>query len=152
MTTHWWQLDWVWIASGWVLLSLGAVLLGWSLFWDRARGRRRCPKCWYDMAGVPTTAREGREVHICPECGREIRRERGLRRMRRKWKTALLAAVLLGCGWTATQEPALRAGGWVRVIPTTVLVYFAPTEYTWNTSGVYSPPGPVVGQGPMVGP
>ena len=41
----------------------GAPLLVWAMFGDRARGRRRCPRCWYDMSGATLLK--------CPECGRE---------------------------------------------------------------------------------
>ncbi len=69
-------------------ISLAACLaaLGWALFWDRYRGRLRCPKCWYDMLGTA-----GR---TCPECGRTVRRDRDWRRTRRRWKTAIGAMLL----------------------------------------------------------
>lgn len=50
-------------ALAWLVMGGGVVLLGRALLWDRARGRRRCPKCWYDMSGVDSLR--------CPECGRE---------------------------------------------------------------------------------
>jgi hypothetical protein len=60
------NLDWLYHTFGWTLAAAGMVLLAWALFWDRSRGRRRCPKCWYNMEGVPGLR--------CPECGREAHR------------------------------------------------------------------------------
>ncbi len=65
---------------GAVVACGGLVLTGWALFWDRARGRRRCPKCWYDLAATPA----GAAGTTCPECGRTARSERELARTRRR--------------------------------------------------------------------
>src|SRR3954469_17175546 len=99
------NLDWLFAAVGWTLAAGGIVLLLWSLFRDRARGRRRCPKCWYDMAGTPGLR--------CPECGRQARSQKRLSRTRRRWRLALVAAALAGAGLLAAQVPAYRRGGWV---------------------------------------
>lgn len=56
------NLDWLCTLAGWTLTGAGLLMLLWALFRDRSRGRRRCPRCWYDMAGVPGLQ--------CPECGR----------------------------------------------------------------------------------
>ncbi len=56
----------------WTLASLAAIWLLSALFRDRSRGRLRCPRCWYDMAGAGLT---------CPECGKQARSERALRRI-----------------------------------------------------------------------
>src|SRR5438309_1158927 len=56
------NLDWLLTLLGYTLAAAGALLLLWSLFHDRPKGRRRCPRCWYDMRGVPSL--------LCPECGR----------------------------------------------------------------------------------
>jgi hypothetical protein len=44
--------DWLFWGLGGALALAGLWLQYWSLFADRARGRRRCPKCWYDMSGT----------------------------------------------------------------------------------------------------
>lgn len=98
---------------GWAVISMGAVLLGLALFKDRSRGRRRCPRCWYDMGGVPGLT--------CPECGRPAKAERRLFRTRRRWRRAAVAIVVVLAGWGTTAIPELRHG-WERLIPTTVLV------------------------------
>ncbi|MCL4740618.1 MAG: hypothetical protein KJZ54_00280 [Phycisphaerales bacterium] len=74
--------DWVWWLTAAVMGAAGVGLGAWSLFWDRSRRggrvRLRCPKCWYDVAGVPRGVDErGREGLRCPECGRFTRREGG---------------------------------------------------------------------------
>lgn len=71
----------------------------WALWWDRSRGRRRCPQCFYEMdlaLGMK-----------CPECGREARDEKALRRTRRRWRVAMIAVVLL-------LAPAITAAGWAK--------------------------------------
>ena len=47
------QTFWPWAATigGWLLAAAGFALFAWALFRDRSRGRKRCPKCWYDMTG-----------------------------------------------------------------------------------------------------
>jgi len=34
---------WLSWAVGGAIVFLAALLIAWALFWDRARGRRRCP-------------------------------------------------------------------------------------------------------------
>lgn len=106
--------DWIFLAAGWSVAGLAAVLLLWALFWDRPRGRRRCPKCWYDMAGVPGLR--------CPECGRESRRERKLHRTHRRWRWATVWLLALVAGVVAARVPSFRQGGWAGQVPTTALI------------------------------
>lgn len=92
-----------WVGS--VLVALIALWGMWrALFADRARGRRRCGKCWYDMAGVPGLK--------CPECGREAKREKHLGRTRRRWGRAVLAGVLLGVSGMLAVTPRIAERGW----------------------------------------
>lgn len=108
------QTDWIfWISAG--VVGLGAaVLLGWSLFWDRARGRQRCPKCWYEMHSTPGTT--------CPECGHRIRDPRALGRTRRRWRWAIVAVLLAGVAVGLAETPRMRAKGWTSIIPSAALV------------------------------
>jgi hypothetical protein len=131
MSQSWWQLDWVWTTTGWVLAALGAVLLLWSLFSDRSRGKRRCPKCWYDMTGVPGQNERAREMLTCPECGRRSPARR-LYRTRRKWFRAFAACLILLSAWGAANWRAYAAGGWVRLIPSTGLALWAPTDFQFT--------------------
>lgn len=78
----------VWLVSSTcvVLLIAGLASLGWFLRGDPARGRRRCPRCWYDMAGVGSLT--------CPECGQTARSEQAQRRRHRRRGWAALALLL----------------------------------------------------------
>jgi hypothetical protein len=78
------------VVTGATLSAAGAALTAWALLAGRSRGRRRCPKCWYSMAGVPGTR--------CPECGKDARRERRLFKTRRRRKWAALGIFLLLLG------------------------------------------------------
>ncbi len=107
----------------WLLWSLGAALalaglflLARASFWDRARGRLRCPKCWYDMAGTAPGASPR-----CPECGREAGDERDLKRTRRHWRTASFGLILALLGLGAGLTPTIRRDP-LSLVPTPVLV------------------------------
>jgi hypothetical protein len=113
MPQPWYQLDWIWTTTGWALASLGAALLLWSLFADRVRRARRCPKCWYDMTGI-----QGLQ---CPECGRTHKNERVLFKRRRRWKHAAVAIAVLAFAWTTACIPRVLIEGWRGVIPTPAL-------------------------------
>jgi hypothetical protein len=121
------NLDWLFTLLGCTLAAAGAALLLWSLFWDRPRGRRRCPRCWYDMGGVPGL--------VCPECGRVAALESHLRKTRRRPRYGALAAVLLLSAWVAASVPGYRRGGWVRLVPSSALVLLMPAEPNWFYPG-----------------
>src|SRR5262245_46988698 len=104
----------VWNTLAWGLGVAAVVVLLWSLFWDRSRGRRRCPRCWYDMSGVPGLK--------CPECGRHARAERSLFKTRRRWRVACLIVPLLVGSWLLRCAPRIGRDGWKGAIPTTLLV------------------------------
>ena len=107
------ELTWLyWLIGGVVALG-GLVLLAWALLWDRARGRRRCPRCWYDMAGVPGL--------LCPECGREARAEKRLKRTRRRWRWAVGAVLAVALGLGTAAWPQYNSAMWVRGVPSIVL-------------------------------
>jgi hypothetical protein len=112
-------------APSWILWTLGGTLtilslivLARALFRDRAKGRRRCPSCWYDMTGVQGLR--------CPECGRQARKERHLLRTRRRWGRAALASLTLLLGSAALAWPAARARGPITLVPTFILVRLTP--------------------------
>ncbi|MBL8764130.1 MAG: hypothetical protein JNM07_07665 [Phycisphaerae bacterium] len=109
--------DWTyWLIAA---AALGASLpaLAWSLAWDRARGRERCPSCWYDMGGVPGVC----DIR-CPECGRVAATRRALARTRRRPLVAALALAVLAAGGGAALTPKVRRDGWLSIVPTEVLV------------------------------
>lgn len=112
------NLDWLYHALGWTLAAAGVVLLVWALFWDRSRGRRRCPKCWYSMEGVPGLR--------CPECGREAKSESGLLRTRRRRWVAVIAVAIIAAGYPIYKVPRIVAGGWRGAVPSTALIAALP--------------------------
>jgi len=108
----------------WLLLGLGPLLfLGcmavtwWGLYGDSGRGRRRCPRCWYDMSGTPGLT--------CTECGHAVPHEGDLQRTRRRVLPALAAAVAaaLGASWVITRG---NEAGWVTMLPAGVLISALP--------------------------
>jgi len=100
---------------GWIVVSLGAGGLVLALFVDRSRGRRRCPRCHYDLSGS--------EGLRCQECGREHRHEGRLYLTRRHWRWAIVGALVMASGWAVLQVPRVRAEGWVVVTPTWWMVW-----------------------------
>jgi len=112
---------------GAVLALAGAILLVWALFSDRSRGRRRCPKCWYDLS--KTAPESGLR---CPECGKTQKHERRLFKTRRRWRWAWPVLVI----WLASAylfvQPKVREDGWASIMPTTVLILaFYMDDPTW---------------------
>src|SRR6185503_3171545 len=94
------------------LLSVALLTLVAAFFLDRSRGRRRCPRCWYDMS-----ATSGLQ---CSECGRAVRSERSLHRTRRNRKGIAIALLI---GLLGSVAPRVYRSGWRGAIPTTVLVW-----------------------------
>ncbi len=100
--------------SGFGLGVVGLWLCYWFLLADRARGRKRCPKCWYDMSVA--------ESLRCPECGNDAKREADLLRTRRRFKglwLCLLVFLAAGLLWI---QPRVQQHGWVSVMPKTALI------------------------------
>ncbi|MEL6329933.1 MAG: hypothetical protein AAFR38_09740 [Planctomycetota bacterium] len=98
-----------WMIGGWVVTALGLGLVGWAMFADRARGRRRCRRCWYDMVAV--------DGLLCPECGHEHRDARRLLATRRRWAFVWLALVPLLGGWALRLTPKYQRGGVAAITP-----------------------------------
>jgi len=90
------------------LLGIGSVLLTWALFWNRARGRKRCPTCWYDMADAPSL--------VCPECGRDARCEKRLTKTRRRKRWAACALFLFAGSYAAHVGPAAHARLQIKIV------------------------------------
>ena len=81
MTGYPWT-AWLWWIGGAALGLLGLWLLYWSFLHDRSKGRRRCPKCWYNMSGTASMT--------CSECGRTAKRATKLYKTHRRWRWARL--------------------------------------------------------------
>jgi len=115
----------VWIV-GFAMIGGGVVGVLWALFSDRARGKSRCPKCWYDMAGVPGAGLQ------CPECGRLHASRAALGRTRRRWRWAAVAAMLSLLGYAGMLTRKAAVNGWAGAIPSSVLVMLWPvSEGEW---------------------
>lgn len=107
-----------------LLVLLGAGVLHVAAFRDRARGRPRCPKCWYDMTGS--------RGFVCPECGHDAARPRNLYRTRRHGARVLLGALLIVSGLSLGAVPTVQEQGWSALIPTSALMLVLPwTDNPW---------------------
>ena len=109
----------------WVIAAGSSLILVWALFWDRSRGRQRCPKCWYDMSGNVATR--------CPECGAQVGSSRQLLKTRRRWWFAAVSLFTLPSAWFAGAAPAIHERGWWAAVPTTMLLYlWEPRGDDWD--------------------
>ena len=124
--------------AAWVLTIAGLAVIGWALFWDRSRGRRRCPKCWYDMGGAKADG-EGRLT--CSECGRVVRRERKLHKTRRRWRRAIAGVCVLGLAYAAVATPRVRERGWAGAVPTTALAIGSHAILSMFAESAHGPAG-----------
>ena len=103
---------------GAALAGVASLLLLWALGWDRpAKGRQRCPKCWYDMTHAAPD-----EPLRCPECGHRARKARQLRRIRRKWRWATLGFMIAAGAVYVLALPKARRDGWIVFVPDSVLI------------------------------
>lgn len=103
-----------WHTAGFVLAAALLGLAARGLYGDPARGRARCPRCWYDMSGGG---------HACPECGRRIASPAALLRRRRWWRLVSIAAlglVVVVPGLMGV--PRVQREGWRGLVPTTVMI------------------------------
>lgn len=116
MTGYPWT-AWLWWIGGAALGLLGLWLLYWSLLHDRAKGHRRCPKCWYNMSGTDSLT--------CSECGRTAKREKRLYKTHRRWCWACAAVLFLLVAYGSSLTPKARRDGWVRAAPTFGLIILA---------------------------
>ena len=106
----------VWIS---VLLFATTIIysLWWSLFWDRSRGQRRCPKCWHHV--------QERFPFRCNECGYLTIFEGNLFRTRRRygWATIAILALMTGTLWLRDQ---LSTRSWWSLFPDRMVIAMLP--------------------------
>jgi hypothetical protein len=106
----------------WILGGVFGLAGLWALVafarGDRSRGRKRCPKCWYDMATTVGLR--------CPECGREAKDERGFLRTRRPKRRFAAALVLLIVSGVSILSPRIWREGWLSVVPMSVKIAALP--------------------------
>lgn len=109
--------------AGLSLLVPAFIWLAWELWGDPARGRRRCPHCWYDMSKA---AGGGGGALLCPECGRDARREKRLFKTRRSRLRSTLAVLLLFFCLAASVASTLVNINWIQAAPTRALIWYWP--------------------------
>lgn len=106
----------------WTLAALlgaaGLFVLYRALLHDRSRGKKRCPKCWYDMSGAPSLT--------CSECGKSVKRERKLYKTRRHKRWAAVGIVLLVSATCSALAPTISRDGWLSIVPNTALILVSP--------------------------
>jgi hypothetical protein len=112
-----------WLIGGAIGL-LALWILYWSLLRDRARGRRRCPKCWYDMSG--TSAPDSPGNLVCSECGYAAKRERKLFKTRRRKRWACIGLFVALAAWLTVKWPQIVRDGVETIVPTTALIAISP--------------------------
>jgi hypothetical protein len=110
--TYW--LAWLF---GPVLICMGVAGTWWGLFGDRARGRRRCPRCWHDLSHTPGMT--------CSECGYTAKKERILFRTRRRLLPTVAGVVVAALAATWGIEHLQRQGV-ISQLPTRVLLLGLP--------------------------
>jgi hypothetical protein len=97
-------LEWIVSAGLWLIGSAIALTalagIAWCIAGDRARGRRRCPRCWHDLSATTGMT--------CGECGFVARRDADLMRTRRRIG---LAASLSACLFAAAIAVRLQHSG-----------------------------------------
>lgn len=109
---------------GWALLAVGIAGVLVALFVDRSRGRRRCPRCYYDMSDT--------EDRVCPECGRRAAHEGLMYTTRRHWRWAFIAALPLLAVKPVWMIPTIQSGGWPAVTPLRVLIWNFESLDDWD--------------------
>jgi DNA-directed RNA polymerase subunit RPC12/RpoP len=85
---------------------VGVSLLVWATLSDRGRGRRRCPKCWHWLEGVPS---QDDGSFVCPECGRRALNEQRLFRRRIRVRWLVFASILIVVGLAGATWPFVRS-------------------------------------------
>lgn len=104
---------WTGIGIAGAFASLALIFVG--IQFDPARGRARCPACWYSMQGF--------EKHTCPECGRPPGAAAELLRTRRSRPVIVFGVALLLASLALSRVGAVRAMGWKGAFPTTLLIF-----------------------------
>lgn len=111
-----WMPDAGWYTLAAVFLAVACGLFFLGFFRDRARGRARCPKCWYALQGLETDL-----PRPCPECGRVITHRRQLYRTRWHGVPVAFGVLALVLAIAAYFTPPIRRDGWLQTTPTWAL-------------------------------
>lgn len=106
-----------------VSVALSILLFLTALFLDRLlhknRLPRRCPKCWYNLAGTPASL-------TCSECGHVAKSEKRLHKPRRHTWVAVLSLILLLIPYFLPRLRAISRDGWPAAVPYTVTIFALP--------------------------
>lgn len=131
-----------WLVGGTAAVIGGLAAAAALLRGDPSRGRRRCGRCWYDMSGVSGLR--------CPECGREARSERALRRTRRRWGWIAASLVVAAAGGLVWGEHRV---GWPQLAPAAVwraaMPYLDPRAEEELAATGLAPAGPAAAAAPV---
>ncbi len=138
-----------WTAAS--LVAAGVLLAVWAWFGDQWRRRGRteysCPGCNYDLRGVL----EGATFPLtCSECAVAIKSTRAMNRPRRVWKLLVLSVLVLVAAHYTARGPEVSSGGWVRLMPSTLLVLQPMDVAAWIDAQFGPGRLPVVGTAPEV--
>lgn len=115
--------DWLYWLTSVVLLLAAVPTLYWALWHDRAHGRRRCPRCFYDLAGATAAdATTDGEPPRCSECGHRAPTAAALFTTRRRWCWATVAVSGLVLSAISMGVPIARAGDPFGRLPTNLLI------------------------------
>lgn len=113
------QLDFWYLCIGLIPMAAGTAFVIYGWLFDRPQGRRRCPKCWYEI---------GRTPHLrCPECGHIAKREKHLWRTRRSVGRICLGTSLVLAGLLVACLPAVQRKGLLYYAPSIILIAVDPT-------------------------
>lgn len=122
MSLAWFTSEVAWLIAAWFCALVAIGLIVYALFGDRARGRKRCPGCWYDL----TAHASGTYPVRCPECGRESKRERDLGRNRVRFGYIGAAMAILVVAYVASVMERTLDRGAIGLAPTPALVLIEP--------------------------
>lgn len=105
----------------WAMALVALVVMVRGVWGDRAKGRRRCAGCWYDLRDVATPRADAPVV--CSECGKRMESEKQLLRTRRRWWVVVVSGLL---AIAAGVLPRVLADGWWGLVPTRAVVMMMP--------------------------
>jgi hypothetical protein len=105
-------------------LIVAALVIWLAFFSDRSKGRKRCPKCWYDMNAAPPPGL------TCSECGHVCKSTAQLHKARRRWRPVVWGALACLLTFGVSNWTNLRAGAWMNLVPSTLLYFMAEPDYS----------------------
>ncbi|MCZ6836951.1 MAG: hypothetical protein O7G85_14335 [Planctomycetota bacterium] len=106
--------DWVCYVFAALLFLVALACFYRGFLFDRLKGQRRCPKCWYDMTGTRGLT--------CSECGFITKGERQLFKTRRRWRWVGLGFVIFLMACILPMYENLRDGTWIENAPNWLLI------------------------------